>query len=206
MSECKIWKNGILIVHSNGTRSIIEVTDQTTRVSLAIQCVERYELQLVKQRSQLVTLIKSLVLKTCPNVEVKEFLLLSQSNYPPEKTTEISMAKVACSVIESSGSVAYDDGDALEHELVTDLLFFDPFHTLKDKILRHIFAQYQSNNVVPLATVTRIHSAVETCRELQEWFEDEAGQCRRDMTYRQLYRELIKYSIFTDGNLFVSFS
>ena len=206
MSECKIWKNGILIVHNNGTRSIIEVTDQTTRVSLAIQCVERYELQLVKQRSQLVTLIKSLVLKTCPNVEVKQFLLLSQSNYPPVKTAEISMAKVACSVIESSGSVAYDDGDALEHELVTDLLFFDPFHTLKDEILRHIFAQYQSNNVVPLATVTRIHSAVETCRELQEWFEDEAGQCRRDMTYRQLYRELIKYSIFTDGNLFVSFS
>ena len=114
------------------------------------------------------------------------------------------MAKVACSIIESSGSVTYDDGDALEHELVTDLLFFDPFHTIKDKILRHIFTQ--SNNVVPLATVTRIHSAVETCRELQQWFEDEAGQYRRDMTYSQLYRELIKYSIFTDGNLFVSFS
>ena len=79
MSECKIWKNGILIVHSNCTRSIIEVTDQTTRVSLAIQCVEEYELQL---RSKLVKLIKSLVLKTCPNVEVKEFLLISQSNYP----------------------------------------------------------------------------------------------------------------------------
>ena len=133
---------------------------------------------------------------------VKEFLLLSQSNYPPEKITEISIAKVACSVIESSGSVTYADGDALEHELVTELLFFDPFHTIKDKILRHIFTQYQSNNVVPLATVTRIHIAVETCRELQEWFEDEAGQWRRDMTYSQLYRELIKYSIFTDGNLF----
>ena len=79
MSEFKIWKNGILIVHSNCTRSIIEVTDQTTRVSLAIQCVEEYKLQL---RSKLVKLIKSLVLKTCPNVEVKEFLLISQSNYP----------------------------------------------------------------------------------------------------------------------------
>ena len=213
MSECKIWKNGILIVHSNGTRSIIEVTDQTTRVSLAIQCVEGYELQLVKQRSQLVTLIKSLVLKTCPNVEVKEFLLLSQSNYPPEKTAEILMAKVACSVIESAAYVSYkdrygmtisDDNDALEHVLVTDLLFFDPFHIIKDEILRNVFAHHLSDNIVPLATVTRIHSAAETCRELQERFEDEAGQCRRDMTYSQLYRELIKYSIFTDGKLYVS--
>ena len=203
--EYKIWNKGILIVHNNCTRSIIEVTDQTTRVYLALQCVEGYELQLVKQRSQLVTLIKSLVLKTCPNVEVKEFLLLSQSNYPPEKTAKISMAKVACSVIESDGSVVYDDGDVLKQELVINLLFFDPFHIIKDKLLRHIFAHHLSDNVVPLATVTRIHSAAETCRELQEWFEDEAGQCRRDMTYSQLYRELIKYSIFTDGNLFVSY-
>ena len=214
MSECKIWKNGILIVHSNGTRSIIEVTDQTTRVSLAIQCVEGYELQLVKQRSQLVTLIKSLVFKTCPNVEVKEFLLLSQSNYPPEIMTEISMAKVACSVIESAAYVSYkdrygmtinNDNNALEHELITDLLFFDPFHIIKDEILRNVFVHHLSNNVVPLATVKRIQRALVTCRELQEWFEDEAGQCRRDMTYSQLYRELIKYSIFTVNVLNVSY-
>ena len=213
MSECKIWKNGILIVRNNGTRSIIEVTDQTTQVFFAIQCVEGFELQLVKQRSQLVTLIKSLVLKTCPNIEVKEFLLLSQNNYPPEIMTEISMAKVACSVIESAAYVSYkdrygmtinDDNDALEHVLVTDLLFFDPFHIIKDEMLRNVFAHHLSDNVVPLATVKRIHRAVETCRELQEWFEDEAGQCRRDITYSQLYRELIKYSIFTDGNLYVS--
>ena len=129
--------------------------------------------------------------------------------------TEISMAKVACSVIESAAYVSYkdrygmtinDDNDALEHVLVTDLLFFYPFHIIKDEILQLIFAHHQilSNNVISLVTVKRIHSAVETCRELQEWFEDEAGQCRRDMTYSQLYRELIKYSIFTDGNLYVS--
>jgi ankyrin repeat protein len=52
-----IWKNGILLVHSDGTRSIVEVTDQTTRVYLAMQCVKDCELLLVKQRSNLISLI-----------------------------------------------------------------------------------------------------------------------------------------------------
>ena len=203
-SECKVWKNGILLVHSNGTRFIIEVTDQTTRVSLAIQCIEGHELQLVKQRSQLISIIKSLVRKICPRVKVDEFLHLSQNTYPPNPIV-IPIAKVAFSLINGHTEIAYNDGDTLRHALVQDLLYYDSFGVINQKpILQEIITHRISDNIVPLATVTGIHSAVETCRELQEWFEDEAGQCRRDMTYSQLYRELIKYSIFTDGNLFVS--
>ena len=202
--EYKIWNKGILIVHNNGTRSIIEVTDQTTRVSLAIQCVEGCESYLVKQRSLLISLIKSTAHKICPRVEVKEFFILPQNAFPPENSQQVPIARIAHSVIASLDTVSYNDGDILRHALVRDLLYFDSLLVIKGLVLRTIFTQYQSNNVVPLVTVTRIHSAVETCRELQEWFEDEAGQCRRDMTYSQLYRELIKYSIFTDGNLYVS--
>ena len=203
-SECKVWKNGILLVHNNGTRSIIEVTDQTTRVSLAIQCIEGHELQLVKQRSQLISIIKSLVHKICPRVKVDEFLHLSQNAYPPNPIV-IPIAKVAFSLINGHTEIAYNDGDTLRHALVKDLLYYDSFGVINLKpILQDIITHRIFDNVVPLATMTGIHSAVETCRELQERFEDEAGQCRRDMTYSQLYRELIKYSIFTDGNLFVS--
>ena len=202
--EYKIWNKGILIVHNNGTRSIIEVTDQTTRVSLAIQCVEVCESYLVKQRSLLISLIKSIAHKICPRVEVEEFFILPQNTFPPENSQQVPIARIAHSVIDSLETVSYNDGDILRHALVRDLLYFDSLLVIKGPVLRTIFTQCQSNNVVPLVTVTRIHSAVETCRELQEWFEDEAGQCRRDMTYSQLYRELIKYSIFTDGNLYVS--
>ena len=204
-SECEVWKNGILIVHSNGTRSIIEVTDQTTRVSLAIQCIEGCEFQLVKQRSQLISLMKSMVCKICSGVNVEEFLLLPQNTFPPDNSTEIPLSKVAHSLIDDcSEAVAYKDRGVPRQALVKDLLHFDSFLVIEELILREIFTQYQSNNVARPTTVTRIHSAVEACRELQKRFEDEAGQCRRDMTYSQLYRELIKYSIFTDGNLFVS--
>ena len=197
-----IWKNGIMIIHSNGTRSIIEVTDQTTRVSLTIQCIEGHELQLVKQRSQLISLIKAIAHKVCPRVEVAEVLYVPQNTSPPDNPYEIPKANVACSIL---GTVSHN-GEILQHPILRDVLYFDSFLVIGSPTLHTIFSHYQSNNVVPLATVTRIHSAVETCRELQEWFEDEAGQCRRDITYSQLYRELIKYSVFTEGNLFVSYN
>ena len=200
----KIWSKGILIVHNNGTRSIIEVTDQTTRVSLAIQCIEGCESYLVKQRSLLISLIKSMAHKICPRVEVEEFFILPLNTFPPANSQQVPIARIAHSMIDSLETVSYNDGDILRHALIKDLLYFDSLLVIKGQILRTIFTQYQLNNVVPLVTVTRIHSAVETCRELQEWFEDEAGQCRRDITYSQLYRELIKYSIFTGGNLYVS--
>ena len=201
-TECKIWKNGILLVHSNGTRSIIEVTDQTTRVYLAIQCVEGYELQLVKQRSFLLSIIRSLMCKICPRVKVEEVLHLSQETYPPNNTSEIPISKVALSVISGHAMVSYDDG-TLQHESVEDLLHFELFQVIKDKALRDCVRR-DTNDIVPPTTLERIHSAVGTCREIQERFEDESGQCRRRMTYSQVHKELTKYSIFTDGDLCVS--
>ena len=196
-SDCQVWKNGILLVHSNGTRSIIEVTDQTTRIYLTIQCIEGCESQLVKQRSHLISFIKRFTKKACPSVKVEESLLLPQVSYSPESSTQVQVSRVAHSIV---NGYQYTP----QHVRVEDLLFFDSFQAIRYQTLRKIFTHRLTDNVVPLTTVTGIHSAVETCRELQEWFEDEAGQCRRDMTYSQLYRELIKYSIFTDGNLYVS--
>ena len=205
--EYKIWNKGILIVHNNGTRSIIEVTDQTTRVSLAIQCVEGRESYLVKQRSLLISLIKSMAHKICPRIEMNEFFILPQNAFPPDNPTEVPIVKIAHSMIDGLDTVSYNDRGTLRHALIRDLLLdhSDSLLAIKGPTLDDIFAHHLSNNVVPLTTMTRIHSAVETCRELQEWFEDEAGQCRRDMTYSQLYRELIKYSIFTVKNCDVSY-
>ena len=197
-ADCKkIWKNGILLIHDDDTRSIIEVTDQTTRVYLTIQCVEGCESQLVKQRSHLISFIKQFTKKTCPSVKVEESLLLPQVSYSPESSTQVQVSYVAHSIV---NGYQYTPNNVR----VEELLFFDSFQAIKYQKLHKIFTHCHSDKIVPLDTVTGIHSAVETCRELQEWFEDEAGQCRRDMTYSQLYSELIKYSIFTDGSILVS--
>ena len=193
----KIWKNGILLIHNDNTRSIIEVTDQTTRVCLTIQCIEGCESQLVKQRSHLISFIKQFTKKTCPSVKAEEFLLLPQVSYSPESSIQVQVSYVAHSIV---NGYQYTPNNVS----IKELLFFDSFQVIKYQSAHIIYTHSLSDNVIPLATVTGIHSAVETCRELQELFEDEGGQCRRDMTYSQLYRELIKYSIFTDGSIFVS--
>ena len=99
--------------------------------------------------------------------------------------------------------VSYDDDGNPQHEPVEDLLHFESFQVIKDKALRDCVHR-DTNDIVPPTTLARIHSAVETCRGLQERFEDESGQCRRRMTYSQVHKELTKYSIFTDGDLCVS--
>ena len=200
-----IWKNGILLVYC-GTRSIIEVTDQSTQLNLTMQSLEGCESHLVKQRSILIVLIKAILAKICPNVNPDEFLLVPQQVYPPSNITQIGIGCVAGSIVSGHPTVPFElnKGSTPQEVLLDKLLYFDSFRVTEKSLLQSIFAYRQSSNIVPLATMERVHCAVNLCRDLAERLEDEAGQCKRDMTYSQLYRELIKYSIFTDGNLFVS--
>ena len=206
-TEYNIWENGILLVHGNGTRSIIEVTEQTSRVYFAIQCIVGFESQLVKQRSILISLIKSLVHKTCRAVEVEEFLILPQNSYPenPSKLAEIPLAKVAVSVIKSSATVPFKVHINAEpvHILVKDLLHFDSFHAIDEQILQDLFSLSTSSDSIPSSILSRICDAVKCCSELTRALEEDEAS-RENMTYQQLYKELTKYSIFTDGNLYVS--
>ena len=206
--ENSIWKDGMLIVHANGTRSIIEVTDQTTRVCLAIQCLEGCESHLVKQRSVLISLIRSLVQKSCPAIEVGEFLLLPHNIYPPVgDTLEVQIAKVASSVITGLPTVPLK-GHSInipQHVPVKDLLLFDSFHDIKDLTLQGIFSHSMSTERVSSSTMRQVHIATKRCDELSKIFESETGTCgMREMTYSQIYHELSQYSIFTNENLYVS--
>ena len=200
-----IWKNGILLVYC-GTRSIIEVTDQSTQLNLTMQSLEGCESHLVKQRSILLVLIKAILAKVCPNVNPEEFFLVPHQVYPPSNIAQIRIGCVADSIVSGHPTVPFElnRGSTPQEVLLDKLLYFDSFRVTEKSLLQSIFAYSHSSNIVPLATIERVHCAVNSCRDLAERFENEAGQCRRDMTYSQLYRELIKYSIFTDGNLFVS--
>ena len=200
-----IWKNGILLVYC-GTRSIIEVTHQSTQLNLTMQSLEGCESHLVKQRSILIVLIKAILAKVCPNVNPDEFLLVPHQVYPPSSIAQIGIGGVAGSIVSGHPTVPFElnKGSTPQEVLLDKLLYFDSFCVIEKSLLQSIFAYSHSSNIVPLATMERVHCAVNSCRDLAERLEDESGQCRRDMTCSQLYKELIKYSIFTDGNLYVS--
>ena len=206
-SEYTIWKNGILFVHSNGTRSIVEVTDQITQLCFSIQCVEGCELQMVKHRSMLISLIRNLVSKTCPAVEVEEFLLLPDSNYPPANTTEVPLSKLAYSVINGLPTVPFKalDESAPEHIFIKQLLHFDSFHAIEDCVLRELTSHSQCAALAPQPTLCTVHSAIKGFVELAKLLEDRTSEDgMKELTYSQLYQLLVKYSIFTSENLYVS--
>ena len=200
-----IWKNGILLVHNSGTRSIIEVTDQTTRVYLSMQCVKGFELELVKQRSKLVHLLKSLAHKVCPMVELSEVLLLPHTCYPPEKMPEMSIKEIACSFINHHPFVVVSDPSeatptALQHVKLSDLIFFDSLHALDRTCLVEVFAKKDLNRLVSSTSLARVCESISSNGELQAKLEG-----MHKLSYSQLYAELRQYSLFPERNIFVSF-
>ena len=194
-TEYSIWKNGILLVHNNG-KCVIEVSDQSTRVCVTMQCVKERESHFVQQRSALISLIKSLTTKMCPNLQVAECLLLPHNSYPPRVTTEIPIAKVAISAVNMDRMVSYKegDGDTPKHVLTKDLLLFDSIYAIEKHILQDIFSPAHSHEVVPLTTVSSICNAIASdCKELSEAIEGAAY----GLTKSQLCDRIIQYSIFS---------
>ena len=187
-----IWKNGILLVHGNGTRCVIEMTDEV--IYLTMQCAKDCELYLVEQRSMLISLMKSLKNRICPHLEVKEFLLYPQSSYPPVINTKISLDKIASSVRSGFPYVVCGD-EKLEQVKVSTLLVFDSFCELKKSTFQEIFSksdQIISPDMVKVLCESRLGEVFRQKERLREF------------TYNQLYEELLKYTIFTDENPYVS--
>ncbi len=200
-----MWKNGIFLVHSNGTRFIIEITDQTRRLMLVIQCMKGHGSQLVEQRSILISLIKSLMRKVCPKVKLAEVLLHCQSSYPPEITSdfEISITELAKPIICDHKFVVCMKNDIPQHVDISELLLFDSFHRIDESIITEIFANKNSDETVTHGTLNIVCEAVSAIDPLVKSIRDREEQAL--LTYSHLYAELHKYTIFPDGNLCVSF-
>jgi len=204
-TEYEIWKNGILL-GLNGVDSLIEVTHQTTRVYLVMRCKRGRESSLVQQRSTLITLIKSLLNKLCPSVKTSEFLLLPRCCYHPDVfEIPIPMAKVAHSIASGHQDITYkNEQEKIEHVAVETLLHFDSCLAVKDKVLQTIYIHCHSNEFVPLTMVKKIHNSVLFCSELAGYLEDKTDEFTKSVTFKYLYEVLHRYSIFTNGNFFVS--
>ena len=196
-----IWKNGILLVHNNGTRSIIEVTEQTTHLYLTMQCIRGCQPYLLKQRSKAISLIKSLLHKICPLVTFDEFLL-PQTTYPLVSSNQIiPLADIAHSVVYSLPTVLFN----YNHIPLRDLLHFDPFHAIDEPSLQELFHHRQCMTAVSSSTLSLVCSSIEGgCEAFAKGLSVQAST--QQITYVQLYEELSQYSIFTDGNLYVSSS
>ena len=197
-----IWKNGILLVHSNATRCVIEVIDQTTMLCLTMQCMSGSEFRLVQQRSLLISLVKSLKNKLCPSLKLNELFTRPQMSYPPDFSVSIPIADVAKSVLTRNPTVVSKDGTNLEHVTLFELLHFDSFHEIQESVLQELYANSFSLENVPDLMIEKICRAIKKCDYLVEALQEDETEHFK-ITYNKLHEELAKFSIFTDRNLYV---
>ncbi len=157
-------------------------------------------MKLVKQRSFLISLIKSLKKKACPEVESGEFLFSPTHSYPPvPNSVSIPVTDVAHSVLAGLPAVATrKDSTNINQIHISELLYFDSLYLNRndvevETILQTILLNCGSSDTVPSSIMERVCSTFEPHFALIKSFR-----------YKQLFEVLLKYTIFSDDTLFVS--
>ena len=196
-SQYDIWKNGILIVNNSTIRSVIEFTDQTTCIKLQMQCHKSYLHELAKERTRLLGVIRSVVAKLCPNFKTTEFVLLPQS-YPIKNSIAIPVQMIALSIIENKAGVAVSSGQGrsknISCPLIQDILGFDSIQALENPECQLIFGRRNSDSKI----------SADMFDYMKQKFP--IMNITIEMTYDELYQEIIKYSIFNCESLQVGLS
>ena len=177
----------------------MEVSEQTSRVYLVMQCVKGCELHLVEKRCLFISKIKSLTRKICPEIRIMECLLQPQKRYPPDITQEIPCSEVAHSIRSHSQHILVSHKNIT---LLTDLLHFDSLQVLGESLLEEIFRNRESEEKVPAETLHSVCEAVSINKTLQENLQRKARNSQ--LTFKCLFIELHKYTIFPEGDLYVS--
>ena len=131
----------------------------------------------------LISLMKSLKRIICSHLELREFLLYSQSSYLLVINRKIPLYEIASSVRSGFSYVVCGDEKPEPVELST-LLVFDSFCELKKSTSKS--DQIISPDLLKVLCESRLGEVFRRKERLREF------------TYNQLYQELLKYTIFTD--------
>ncbi len=183
-AQCIIWKNGILLVHSNLTRCMIEVTDMTTQLYITLQSEKGHEIYLVKQRSFLISLIRSLKKKACPKVESRELLFVPTHSYLPVPGSDsVPVTDVARSVLAGLPAVATRK-DSMRTNInqfhISELLYFDSLHLNhaigNNTTLQTILINSGSSDIVPSSLMRGVCSKVGPHISLTDIFHDTSDE------------------------------
>ena len=194
-AQYDIWKNGILMVSNSTVRSVIEFMNQTTCIKLQMQCHKSYLHELAKERSKLLGVIRSVVAKSCPNFKTTEFVLHLQSD-PINNSIVIPVRKIAQSVNEYNAGVIISSGKGrsknISCPLVQDILGFDSIQALEKSERQLIFDGRSSDGIISPDIFDCMKGKFPMMNVTIE------------MTYNELYQEIIKYSIFSCESFQVS--
>jgi len=195
-----IWKNGILL-DCEETRFLVDITDANNRLSLVMQYRRQYQICFVQKRSKLITLIKLLVHRISPNLELREYLVLSREACPLTIDIRLDSAEVARALLYNHHNIVFTSG--IQGKLaLSEVLMFDIFQEIDGSAIPAVLKSCHSMDAVSPALLKKVCDSLlkfpNTERQVQE--------LERTSTKKDFYQKILKYSIFPNGNILVSHS
>ena len=130
---CSVWKNGIYWLEHSGIKTVVELINPSTLV-LLMQCVQPgCEMQLIKRRSCIISMVLNARDEFCGKAELREYFLhpsIVKHPLPSLKGIQkrlFSFQQVKKSIVERNPCVINDQN---EHVHLEDLLYFEPYSDL----------------------------------------------------------------------------
>ena len=191
--KCTIWRNGIFWRDDNNTCTVIELLDNNQCVLVAMSYDETSKVEYAKLRGSLIALIRHLLHKYCPALEVCEFLispgLVRQYPFDTFPDTDLfDMCHVARSILKRK-KVVISHGDGRGH-LKMQALPFEPYNLLAPSYVLQLFNPNMADQQVPGPLLQEVK---QLCCQLKE-----------SLKVSELREHLDKLSLFSGRNPLVS--
>ena len=193
-----IWKNGVLLVHHDVTRCMIELTDRNTKLQLVMQCSSQCEINLILLRSKLIALIRSVIQRISPELDLTEYFLLPQEAGPLPVEIRLHTADIASALLSNHHEIFFGNGKG--RLALSDILVFDIFQELEGVDIRSIIDSHNSTHAV---SPVILQKAIDALKKLPN-SDREVKELESISIQKDFYHAILKYTVFTGGNILVS--
>ena len=139
--RCSMWKRGIAWWNRDGIETIVEVGLQRHWMVVMMRCARDQQMECVALRTAVIKSILDTKDEFCPSVLMQESLISPSSiQYPIQTRDEVafySLKEVAITMIKGKSYVTHDAHDPIQ---LRELLPFEAYSGLSEKILVQLFA------------------------------------------------------------------
>ena len=213
--RCCVWKNGICWLNRKGVETAVEVTEQSTVVSLTISCLTGREMECVKHRSQVIKCILETREELSPVVTMRESLIHPGCLTPPTSLSSLqlySLSELAEVLVDDESVLVSQPGKTMVE--IEHLLHFEPYTCFCVGMLRVLFAEQNSDKLVSDEFLSK--TTLTKFDHLKQLFSTDSIMLQQDQpeyrwdqvwkentqtpTYRALRSALDKYSVFCGRN------
>ena len=220
--KCTVWKNGIFWGNRHGIEALVEILPDNKDVIFLIRGHECKLLEFMELRSQVLLKVRECVNDFCENILITEGLInrseVAKYPFSPTSIVVLHMTEILKALLTSSTFIVASNGTSY---LIKDLLTFEPYFELREKLLQQLCHEYASkcNKKVTDEFISSLSSCVKKSDVFVKMFDNKLlKQSDEDLscalyswintsggTYRQFRERLDHFSVFSGRNILVNY-